>query len=513
MKKIVILLCVYAIPLIAYSQNEFEIKKSIESSLAEFFSHLSQLNDNEEPIQPSTIASHYCGEHYFIANGKETTLVAFLTAYRSTLGNNYINHTVNIPRGNIKKTSTAATDRRWTVKAILSRSSATDEDSYIRDEDVTLVVQWNGLEKDVSILDITFSTPLQKVYPQVRREYRFEIDKYKSNLLVPSEGGEWTISVISSYRDVKYYPGFPDKDVVGRDFPAKFTYSASRDLGVKVMESSNTMKGLLRGNFNKHNRQYTITLSQEGNTKNLQVPINQEGRGFNFFDFDKKYSDYYQFDVLYSLKYNFGLSGLYTFENSRFSIGALIALNFDTFRAMEDLALVSQSYHFESITGGNTSDVTNGYKKNVHTDTPSSTSYSEMMDPYNEAKHYTKRMLYLLQGGFAVNQWLSIHLGLGAASARNLHFMQIAYTRTVYSFEKQDASLPDIPDEVVYTHTFKDYYYKDATKWGFAIRPALNFHIPLNEDFDLALGAGYTFVTHLKDANSFDFSVGIRWVY
>ena len=471
MKKIVILLCVYAIPLIAYSQNEFEIKKSIESSLAEFFSHLSQLNDNEEPIQPSTIASHYCGEHYFIANGKETTLVAFLTAYRSTLGNNYINHTVNIPRGNIKKTSTAATDH------------------------------------------ITFSTPLQKVYPQVRREYRFEIDKYKSNLLVPSEGGEWTISVISSYRDVKYYPGFPDKDVVGRDFPAKFTYSASRDLGVKVMESSNTMKGLLRGNFNKHNRQYTITLSQEGNTKNLQVPINQEGRGFNFFDFDKKYSDYYQFDVLYSLKYNFGLSGLYTFENSRFSIGALIALNFDTFRAMEDLALVSQSYHFESITGGNTSDVTNGYKKNVHTDTPSSTSYSEMMDPYNEAKHYTKRMLYLLQGGFAVNQWLSIHLGLGAASARNLHFMQIAYTRTVYSFEKQDASLPDIPDEVVYTHTYKDYYYKDATKWGFAIRPALNFHIPLNEDFDLALGAGYTFVTHLKDANSFDFSVGIRWVY
>ena len=217
--------------------------------------------------------------------------------------------------------------------------------------------------------------------------------------------------------------------------------------------------------------------------------------------------------MLYSLKYNFGLSGLYTFENSRFSIGALIALNFDTFRAMEDLALVSQSYHFESITGGNTSDVTNGYKKNVHTDTPSSTSYSEMMDPYNEAKHYTKRMLYLLQGGFAVNQWLSIHLGLGAASARNLHFMQIAYTRTVYSFEKQDASLPDIPDEVVYTHTYKDYYYKDATKWGFAIRPALNFHIPLNEDFDLALGAGYTFVTHLKDANSFDFSVGIRWVY
>lgn len=510
MKKIAVLLLIFVIPLFVYPQNEFEIKNRIIEELEHFFSNLSMINDDEAPIQPATIASYYGGGHYFNANGTETTFVKFLTDYRSTLGNTIVNHSLNLSVDKISKTSNIASDQRWTVVATLSRSSATNDEFYIKDEDITMIVRWNGFDK-ISILDIAFSTPLKIIYPQVRREYKLEIDKLNSKLLVPNEGGEWKITVISSYKDIKYYPGLPDKDVVGHDYPAMFTYNASRDMDVKVKENSNTVSGVLKGNYSKEDRHYVITLNQKGNTESLLVAINQKGRKGNFFEFYSHW-EYFQLDVLYSLKYNLGLSGLYTFDDSRFSLGAVIAVNFDSFRAMKEPFPVSESSSI-SITGGNTSDVTNGYKKNIHTDMPSSTSYSEMMDPYNEARHYTKRMLYMLQGGIAVNQWLSFNLGLGVASAQGLHFMKTAYARSVYSYEKQDASLPDIPDVVVYTSKYKDYYYKDSTKWGFAIRPALNFHIPFNEDLDLALGAGYTFVTHLKDANSFDFSVGLRWVY
>lgn len=514
MKKILLIITTLAIPLLGYSQNEYEIKKNIENSLNKFFSLLSFINDDEMPTRPSTIASDFKGEHYFRLNEKETDFESFLANYsRNTLGNNFINHTLKISINNIKKSSTDQEDRRWSIRGILSRENASGEDFLIKDEVITFVVRFNGVYREVSILDMSFSTPLNIVRPEIRHEYKFEVDRKNSNLSVPYTGGEWKVSLISQRRDVKYYPGISGKEVYGEYIATPFKYEASRNLNVTTNDNPPYLKGQLRGNYSKVPRNYSITFHQNGNSNSLPISITQNKKDtYDFFDFDD-YDPYFQLDVLYSLKYNFGLSGLYTFEDSRFSLGALIATNFDTFRAMDkiDMGSVSQS---ASITiGGSQSNVTNGYKKNTHTDDPASTSYSELMDPYNEAKHYTRRSLFLVQGGIAVNQWLSFNLGLGAAYAKGLHYMNTAYSRTVYSYEKQDASQPDIQDEIVYTNKYKNYYYKDPSKCGFAVRPAINFQIPLDDEIALALGTGYTLVTGLKGANSLDFSLGLRWSF
>lgn len=512
MKKIAILFIIFGLPALTFAQNEYEIKKHIENSLGEFFSLLSYLNDDELPTTASTIASDFKGEHYFRLNGRESDFESFLARYsKSDLNNNFVNHTLHINTNSIKKTTTDASDRRWSVNGTLSRENATGEDYIIKDENISFVVRFNGVDKQVSILDLNFSTPLNVVRPQMRREYQFEVDRRNSNLTVPYSGGEWKVSLVSKYRDVKYYPGISGRETYGEYFASPFEYESTKGLNITLNENPPYLKGQLRGNYSKEPRYFNLTLRQQGNPQPLPVSITQYKKDkYNFFDFDD-FDQYFQLDVLYSLKYNFGLSGLYTFEDSRFSIGALIATNFDTFRAMEKLDLVKVSATASVTIGNYESEITNGYKKSSYTDYPGSTSYSDIMDPFDEAKHYTRRSLFLVQGGIAVNQWMSFSLGIGAAYAKGLHYMNTAYSRSFYSYEKQDMSLPDIPDEIVYKPVYKNYYYKDSSKWGFALRPALNFQIPVGDDLDIALGSGYTIVAGLDDANSLDFSLGLRW--
>lgn len=519
MKKLFISIIVTMCCITAHSQNEYEIKKSIENSLTNFFSLLSFINDDEEPTNPATIASDFRGEHYFRLNGTETTLENFLSSYsRSDLRNNFVNHTLQLSTNNIKKTSNTASDRRWTVKAKLLRENATGEDYYIMDEDVTFIVRWNGLDKEVSILDLNFSTPLKIVRPVTNREYVFAVDRKNSILSLPYTGGDWKIAVQSWYRDVKSYPGIDGKTTVGDYYLSPYTSQSQNNL--KITENSNPqyLSGNLRGNYSKQPRNYTISLTQTNTGKTLNQTITVGTKPTHcIFDFDS--DGYHQIELLYSLKYNFGLSYMYTFEDSRFSIGLLAAMNFDKFRGMKKIGLaeVTQTQSITiDLTGGNGSDgTTNGYKVTTETINPEKTNYSELLDPHNEAKHYTSRSLYLAQAGFNISQWMRFDVGVGAARARNLYFMKNAYALDIYRYEKTSENLPDIDDIYVYRNKYKDYYYKDPAKWGFAVRPALNFQIPLDsyDESHLTFGAGYTFVPGIKDASSLDFSIGIRWEY
>lgn len=518
MKKSFISIVVTMCCISAHSQNEYEIKKSIENSLMNFFSLLSFINDDEEPTNPSTIASDFRGEHYFRLNGTETTLENFLSSYsRSDLRNNFVNHTLQVSTNNIKKTSNTASDRRWNVKAKLLRENASGEDYFIKDEDVTFTVRWNGFDKEVSILDLNFSTPLKIVRPVTNREYKFEIDRRNSTLSVPYTGGDWKIAIQSWYRDVKSYPGIDGKTTVGDYYLSPYTYQSQNNLKITENKNPQYLSGNLRGNYSKQPRNYTINLTQTNTGKTLNETITVGIKStHSVFDFDS--DGYHQIELLYSLKYNFGLSYMYTFEDSRFSIGLLAAMNFDKFRGMKNFGgLLVSSYASVTIdpTGETGDGTTNGYKVTTETINPDKTNYSELLDPENEAKHYTSRSLYLAQAGFNISQWMRFDVGLGAARARNLYFMNNAYALDIYRYEKTSDNLPDIDDTYVYRNKYKDYYYKDPAKWGFAVRPALNFQIPLDsyDESYLTLGTGYTFVSGIKDASSLDFSIGIRWEY
>lgn len=519
MKRIVILFCAFISLATLKAQNEYEIRKGIQSSLEDFMSCISFINDEEEPIQASTIASDFGGGHYFSVNGLETNIESFLKTYSSSeLHQINVNHSLHFTTKSISKTSSNSSDRRWSVKASLSRENATNEDYLIKDEDITFIVRWNGVGKEVSILEMNFSTPLQIVCPVTNREYVFEIDRTKSTLSLPNSGGDWKVSLHSWYRDVKRYPGIDGKTKVGDYYLSPYTYKSSNNLKVTDDENQQILSGNLRGNYSKQPRNFSISITQTNTGKTIDQTITVNPPSHNPpFDYD---FEGHQIELFYSLKYNFGLSYMYSFGDSRFSIGLLAAMNFDKFRGMKNWFKSADLVQVQTIsidlTGDKTeSNTVNGYNIITETINPEKTNYSSLLDPYNEAKHYTSRSLYLVQGGFNVSQWARFDLGIGAARARDLYFMNNAYALDIYKYEKTSPTLPDIDNVYVYRNKYKDYYFKDPAKWGFAIRPALDFNIPLDSygDTFLSLGVGYTFVMGVKDANSLDFSAGIRWEY
>lgn len=506
-----------------FSQNEIDIQNDIRKSLNDFMARLSDLNaDEEDRIKISTISSEFGGGNYFKANGIETTIDDFLQKYKTKdLKLDDISHLdLDFNRNSIKKMSNDPVDQSWSVKATMFRENKTGEDYLIKKEPITFVVRWNGTDKQVSLLEINFSTTLNKVYPQTTREYLLEIgDKYPKSfdsyntINMPYTGGDWNISIKSWWRDVKRYSGMEDKTEYGNYYYAPFTYEVNPKMNIEEKDVPQILSGKLRANFSKYPKNYNIKIIQPLSGKSITQKITQQKKkNRTFFDYDS--DEYFQIDVNYSLKYDLGLSFMYTFDYSRFALGALIETNFNTFRGIENPFDKVDQLNIPSSTSANESFVQNGYNvvktKEIE---PNASRYSKLLDPYNEAKTYTQRSLFMAQGGVCVNNWLRFDLGLGAALARNIYYMGNAYKLEVYSYEKKEASLPEIEDVYVYKSKYKDYYYKDATKWGFAFRPALNFQIPLDsydEQF-ITLGCGYTFVTNLNNANSFDFSIGFRW--
>ena len=492
----------------AFAQNDFNVKEEIKESLLRFFEYLSSINDVVTPVNTAYLAGEYKGEHYFIFNGKETDFEEFLVSYgKKDLGKHLVNHTLNVSLKNINKTSNNNNDHRWTVQGRLTREPATKEDYGIKDEDVTIVAQWNGKDREVSILELTFSSPLKIVRPITETEYKFEVNPNKTSLDVPHKGGEWKIVLDSWRRDVKSYPGIEDRTTYGDWYLTPFTYSAPGYANAKAQENPQVLSGRLSSNSSITNkRSFSVKLTQTASKKVIYKTIVQSKKSIFYFP----HWEYHQIDAVYGLEKYFGLSYMYTFDYSRFSVGAMAAVNGDFFRGW-NYSVVDRK---QSATISYLANATiNGYDMTSEVIMPQKHNYSELLDPNDDAKHYTSRFLFLAQGGYNVAQWLRLDLGLGTAMARDLHFMENACALVTYHYEKTSSHLPDIEDVHSYQSLYKDFYFKEKPKWGFAIRPAVVLHIPLASDYDssLAVGTGYTFVAGLKDASSLDFSIGIRW--
>lgn len=143
----------------AFGQNEIEIKQKIQSSLENFMANLSYINDEDEPILASTIASEFGGGNYFIFNGKEMKLEHFIEDYcHSDLQRQIVNHTLVLTREGIVKFDSDKADKRWSVNAILKREYASNPNIKIDDEKIKFIVFWNGINEHLYLLDISFQS-------------------------------------------------------------------------------------------------------------------------------------------------------------------------------------------------------------------------------------------------------------------------------------------------------------------------------------------------------------------
>ncbi len=164
------LLILFSIP--TYGQNEIEIKHKIRSSLESFMANLSYVNDEEEPIFPTTIATEFGGGNYFVFNGREMKLEHFIEDYcHSDLQRQIVNHTLVFTHEGIVKLDNDKADKRWSVNAILKREYASNPKLKIDDEEIKFIVSMNDNNEHLSILDIAFhSKPHSKASPSKQTE-------------------------------------------------------------------------------------------------------------------------------------------------------------------------------------------------------------------------------------------------------------------------------------------------------------------------------------------------------
>ena len=153
-----LLLVIFLFPNCILGQNEYEIKQRIQESLKEFVFALSYVNDDLEPILPTTIAKEYGSGNYFVFNGREMKFEHFIEDYcYFDLQRHVVNHTLTFPNRIVKRSDNSS-DMRWVVSAILKREYATGSKTDIADEDISFTVQWRGMDEPVGLLELRFQS-------------------------------------------------------------------------------------------------------------------------------------------------------------------------------------------------------------------------------------------------------------------------------------------------------------------------------------------------------------------
>ena len=236
-----------------------------------------------------------------------------------------------------------------------------------------------------------------------------------------------------------------------------------------------------------------------------------------FFDWDDYGAPVGYLSYHYSPKYQIGLQYLHRCDDSRFLLGANIAVSTGLFRGLEAL-WGEQTYKVET-TADATIDVTYAdgssvtYKNSTTLTSGYADEYSEEIDPYNEAKKYESYFMFLFAGGYNPCNGILLEAGLGVASQCDKVYMPYNYTISKSVTTNMNTGEIGEP-EYKYTRNEGSHWYIDKVKWSPAFRLGAKFLIPFNEgDCNILLGGGYTYLPANKKYSSFDVSVGVAWAF
>ena len=224
----------------------------------------------------------------------------------------------------------------------------------------------------------------------------------------------------------------------------------------------------------------------------------------------------------YSPKYQIGLSYMYHFDNSPFSIGATVATSLGFYRNLKLFEVESSA---SIVLGGEPSTSTqitidDGTGKIVSATITSSTTYntytySSEFDPYNEVKKYDSNCLLLGNVGFNVCNGIMLEGGLGAAFHKKRYYMPNTYTITKKTITNNLTGELIGEPKYEYTSNGEDKWYKSGEKWSPAIRLGTRFFIPLDRwnEYSLTFGGGYTYLPINNEFSSWDISLGFCWYF
>lgn len=501
---------------LAHSQNEKNVMNRIKRSATEFFSSVADINNPLEPIFIETIVDEFGrGGNYFYLNDKDGTLMDFLNDYKVRyLQERLLNHRFS----DVSVIKMHDSDSSWLYKVtgLLVRESAVSEDFIVKDEPVTMIILYNPMECSSTIVGLDLDPSLKITYPTERYEYVFVFADSDSSREVSAEGGECYFQIDSRRRKFKEYEGYPDKTECIEDVPVEYSVGPTP---LRFTKDGHMLNGELGQNISKQSRRYDIVLTQKSG-KTLTASVTQLAKSNirfkDIFGFWDREAPRHSVNLSYSLKYQYGLSYMYRFEDSRFSLGALAYANGGAF----ENALYDDHSHSFTVNGvpveGNTSTQNyeaNGYAVTVTRTIPVNGVYSSLADPHGQARFFNARSLFMAQAGVNFCQWVRFDLGVGAVSNRELCHLPDAYEHVRYSYTPLTEDLPQIADVESYALYGTDLLYRSGQKWNFAFRAGLAASIALDfyNDHYLNFGFGYVVAPTNPDANSLDFHIGYGW--
>lgn len=192
---------------------------------------------------------------------------------------------------------------------------------------------------------------------------------------------------------------------------------------------------------------------------------------------------------------------MYQFDDYPYAVGVVLGSSAGFYRGWEPRLPVATS----SLSIETNSAISNLYYGNQIE------SYSEFVDPYDEALHYNSDLLLLGNAGIHICNGVLLEVGLGAANHTDKYYMEQTYKITG---TKQKIEGGYSEPTYTYEKTEVSHWYKNP-KWSFASRVGARAYIPLDrwEENLLSVGGGYIWTPNLAKKGTWDINIGYKYVF
>lgn len=187
-------------------KSNVDIEDNIRSSIDEFVSALSELNNS---TTTTSINSLFGGANYFCINGNLVTFSSFLDNYNNCyLKNKQVNHEIIFNKG-IVKASNTDNDNRWIVNGILRRYS--EGSVQVKDTPIKFIVKWNGFNSYATILEMMFIQDMSLLQAKSPVQVSEDLSQYrkhkeKGKAIRLNITREWSPSFFFDYREYSTDP-------------------------------------------------------------------------------------------------------------------------------------------------------------------------------------------------------------------------------------------------------------------------------------------------------------------
>lgn len=513
------------------AQHNMEIvKETIMDGMESFASRLDYLytEDKKEQADIYVVNRRFGGE-YFSYNGRAyKNLGDWLQKfYYLQLKEGEVNHVVTVNQKTVKKIGTVKDSRCYQFEATLTRSVAYEEDMFIADEPVTIEVEVD-VNGGVRILGIKGNWAIKRIAPEYRWVYELEVNNVPSN--IDKLGGKYIADVISKARLLKSYGG--QKESYVDEVNVQAYYIDENDKEYKVKDGKYDL--YFTKNYYSYGKTHNVRFRQEIVAKGKDFYVSQGNypqtfeknvyqekgpKNIEIFDFDEYDAPYMEANFHYGLKNTFGLSIAGPFDDSRFTLGLYTAM---CKNRISQLPKIVTEYYYNRVgmtTNLGTTVIVDGNGQSIQVEEctekiidiiyPSKRHYSNELDPDGEAKYKKAYSYTMAVAGMFVNNWWHLDLGLGVARTQDTYEMDNAYMMEVIEKTYTLNGVTKTETERRLERMGFSFLYKDYAKYHFAMRPSMNFYIPLaDKSVFLKLGVGYTYVPTDTDADNVDFSIG-----